>query len=121
MVERGRRPGFGMEALEECGIVGQGVMQDLDRDAPTQCHVVSEIHRRGRSGADGRDQPITPSEHLTDTVDQAGNGHADKVVVTPVGFANAVVERPRWAVLRAPNGITTGLTHLPLEAPEWRT
>ena len=97
VVQRGSRASFGVESLEERSIVCEGVVQDLDRDASTQRHVVGEVHRGGRSRADWRDQPVAPPEYLTDTVDQAGNCHGDKLVVTPVGFANAVASPPSGA------------------------
>ena len=74
--------------LQELGVVGQRVVQHLDRDATTQHHVVGEVHGRGRPGADGGQQPVAPSEHLTDTVDHAGDGHHPTLQVAPVQFGH---------------------------------
>ena len=44
------------------------VVQHLHRDAPLQRDVVGEEHGGGRPGADGREQPVAATEHLTDSV-----------------------------------------------------
>ena len=86
VVEAGGVVRLGPEPLEELRVVGQRVVQDLDRDATTEHHVVGEVHGGGRPGADGGEQPVTATEHLTDTVDHAGDGHRPTLQVAPVEF-----------------------------------
>jgi hypothetical protein len=54
------------------------------RRALTEDDVLGQVHGRGRSGADGCQQPVPPSEHLTDPVDHARDGHLVRLQVAPL-------------------------------------
>jgi hypothetical protein len=66
VVQRGGRPGLGLEAAQERGVVGQRVVQHLHRDAPAQAHVVGQEHLGGRATADRSDDPVAPRQHPAD-------------------------------------------------------
>ena len=88
-------------------------MQHLDRDATTEHDVVGEVHGGGRPGADGGQQPVTATEHLTDTVDHARDGHSPTLQVAPVEFgypsAGGGHRRPDCRAT-APGGHTVGVS-----------
>ncbi len=78
--------GLSPEPLQECGIVSQRVMEDLDGHPASQRHVIGQIDGRGSPGADGCNEAISPTEHLTHSISHVGNGHDYKLVVTPMSF-----------------------------------
>ncbi len=84
MVERRRRLGFGLEALQEGGVVGERGVQHLDGDASTQDDIIGEVDGGRGTGADGTEQPVAATEHLTDTVTHPGNCHQRRLLVTRV-------------------------------------
>ena len=74
VVEGGRRPRLGPEALEEGGIAGQGRMEDLDGHPAVQGDVVGQIDVRGRTGPQGSDESVAAAE---DTPDGVGDTRHD--------------------------------------------
>ena len=75
VVEGRRGLGLGPEAAQEGLVVGQRIVQDLDRHPAAQRHVVGQVDRCGRAGADGRQQAIALGQHLTDAVGHPGQSH----------------------------------------------
>ena len=75
VAERGRRPCLGLEPAHEALVVGERGVEDLDRHAPAQAHVLREEDVGGRAGADRGQQAVATTEHAADLVHQAGGGH----------------------------------------------
>ena len=71
VVEAGGDLGLGPEAAQEAGVLGEGEVQHLDRDAAAQPHVVGHVHPTGRARADRGEQAIATGEdaagEVTDT------------------------------------------------------
>ena len=75
---QGRRDlGFGAEAAQERGVLGERSMQDLDRDAAAEAGVLGEVHPTARAGPDGRMQEIAAREDTTREVAHETSGHGD--------------------------------------------
>ena len=113
VVEAGGVVRLGPEPLEELGVVGQRVVQHLDRDATAEHDVVGEVHGGGRPGADGGQQPVTATEHLTDTVDHAGDGHSPHATSCTGGIRVPLGGRrppPARLPQHAPGGHTVGVS-----------
>ena len=62
---------FDSSALDERVLLGQGLGQQLDRDATTQPDVVSQEDLGRRSGSERGDESISTADDTTDLVGQA--------------------------------------------------
>ena len=58
MVEAGRDLGFALEALDELGIAGQVLAQDLERDGPVQAGIARAEHVRRAASSDPVEQLV---------------------------------------------------------------
>ena len=50
--------GLALEALDELVVLGEVVVQDLDRQVPTQQLVLGQVHVGHAAGAEARDHPV---------------------------------------------------------------
>ena len=94
VVQGRRRLGLGPEPAEERLVVGEGLVQDLHRDAALQPNVIGEEDLGRRTGADRRDEPVPAAEHTTDLVCRTGHDHPARVSGAPVGLVPP--PRPDW-------------------------
>jgi hypothetical protein len=75
VVQRGGELGLGAEPTEEPGVVGQGAVQYLHRDASPEAHVVGDVHASTPARTDRGEQPVPVGEHATGEVCQAAQSH----------------------------------------------
>ena len=99
VVERRGRLGLGPEPTEELSVLGQRVVQDLDRDAAAQASVVGQVHLGRRTHADRADQAVATAQHLADRRAHAGQGHRAEGTCRPsaIGGGSRRPPRPMWA------------------------
>ena len=101
VVERRGRLRFGPEPSEERFVVGEAVVQDLDRDATAQTRVVGEEHQGRRTRTDRGDQPVPTAEHPTDLVGHPRDDHRSRV--SPVRACAGEPRRLRARMTRTPS------------------
>ena len=75
MVQRRRELGLGAEATQEPGVVGQGGVQDLDRDLAAQADVVGDVDATRSPGSDRGKEAITAGQDATNQVGDAAQCH----------------------------------------------
>ena len=107
VVQGGRGLGLGLEPAQEALVVGQAVVEQLDRHAAAQPGVLGEEHLGRRAGADGRQESVTTAEHATDELGHTRHSHSSRVAARTcsaaarpdvTGPGRALMEdAPRWA------------------------
>ena len=83
MVQRGGELGLGPEPAQEPGVLGEGPVEHLDRDAPAQPDVVGHVHAAARACTDRGEQAVAAGEDAADEVGDAGQGHPSTVPERP--------------------------------------
>ena len=81
--EGGHRLCLGPEAAQEGLVLGQGGMEDLDRDATAQTHILGHEDVRRRARADGCDQPVAVAQDAPDVVGNTRQRHTTRVMGAP--------------------------------------